>query len=351
MKKLLLTIFFIILFAGVSQAIVIDDFSQDRDFNVGYGIAPPVILNDSRTGTSEHIIGGRCDIIFDKRAGSTSNPSLGYSIGGTYDNIYYPPCASYNSFFNSRALWKMEYGKNADLNADLLSGDGTKFEIEIQGDLYGGGAKTLCSNPDPVNGCPRPVPCTITLISGKGTPQSATASVTQNLITMNGEDPYINTFNYSAFTGINFSDIDYIKVEMSMLTVTQDAVDYCINWIKTDNVPPPTLVELSSFSAAPGNGSVTLNWVTETEIDNAGFNILRATSENGEYVQINTSLIASKSGATQGASYQFIDNNVQNRKTYYYKLEDMDLNGTSTMHGPKSATPMWILGIFGIFKK
>jgi hypothetical protein len=30
---------------------------------------------------------------------------------------------------------------------------------------------------------------------------------------------------------------------------------------------------------------------------------------------------------------------VQNQKTYYYKLEDIDLNGTSTMHGPVSARP------------
>jgi len=30
---------------------------------------------------------------------------------------------------------------------------------------------------------------------------------------------------------------------------------------------------------------------------------------------------------------------VQNCRTYYYKLEDIDLNGTGTMHGPVSATP------------
>jgi hypothetical protein len=30
---------------------------------------------------------------------------------------------------------------------------------------------------------------------------------------------------------------------------------------------------------------------------------------------------------------------VKNRKTFYYKLEDIDLNGISTMHGPVSVTP------------
>jgi hypothetical protein len=84
---------------------------------------------------------------------------------------------------------------------------------------------------------------------------------------------------------------------------------------------------------------VTLVWSTESEIDNAGFNLYRAESENGSYVKINTSLIPAKGSSTQGASYEFIENNVQNRKTYYYKLEDIDLNGTSTMHGPVSATP------------
>ena len=38
-------------------------------------------------------------------------------------------------------------------------------------------------------------------------------------------------------------------------------------------------------------------------------------------------LIPAKGASTQGAAYEFIDTNVQNRKTYWYKLEDIDLNG------------------------
>ena len=70
-----------------------------------------------------------------------------------------------------------------------------------------------------------------------------------------------------------------------------------------------------------------------------GFNLYRAESEDGEYVKFNDSLIPAEGSPTQGASYQFVDENVQNRKTYYYKLEDIDLNGTSMMHGPVSAMP------------
>ena len=105
-----------------------------------------------------------------------------------------------------------------------------------------------------------------------------------------------------------------------------------------------TLIQLASFTAIPKSGRVILKWTTESEVDNAGFNIYRATSEDGEY-KINDILITTKGSPTQGASYEFVDTAVQNRKTYYYKLEDIDLNGTSTMHGPVSATPRLIYGI------
>ena len=107
----------------------------------------------------------------------------------------------------------------------------------------------------------------------------------------------------------------------------------------------PTLVTLSSLTASAKSGRVVLSWSTESETDNAGFNLFRSESENGNYTKINASLISGKGSSTQGAFYEFVDNNVQNRKTYYYKLEDIDLNGTSTMYGPVNATPRLIYGI------
>jgi sugar lactone lactonase YvrE len=114
--------------------------------------------------------------------------------------------------------------------------------------------------------------------------------------------------------------------------------DYC-------ETETPTLVTLSSFTATAQASRVILQWTTESEIDNAGFNIYRATSADGSYVKINKQLIAAKGSASQGTVYGFIDNNVKNRKTYYYQLEDIDLNGKSTFHEPVSATPRLIYGI------
>jgi hypothetical protein len=113
----------------------------------------------------------------------------------------------------------------------------------------------------------------------------------------------------------------------------------------------PTLITLASFVAEPRSHAIILTWSTVSEIDTAGFNLYRSTSESEEYIKLNQSLIPAQGSPTQGASYEFIDNDVKNRKTYFYKLEDIDLNGISTMHGPVSATPRWIWGIFGIFGK
>ena len=44
-----------------------------------------------------------------------------------------------------------------------------------------------------------------------------------------------------------------------------------------------TVVNLSSFTATASTSKVALVWSTEAEIDNAGFNIYRSESEDGEY--------------------------------------------------------------------
>jgi hypothetical protein len=106
-----------------------------------------------------------------------------------------------------------------------------------------------------------------------------------------------------------------------------------------------TLIELSSLRAVPSDREVVIIWETASEIDNAGFNLYRAESADGKYIQINDLIIPAEGFPTEGTSYQYVDDDVKNRKTYYYKLEDIDLNGTSTMHGPVSATPRLIYGI------
>jgi hypothetical protein len=82
-----------------------------------------------------------------------------------------------------------------------------------------------------------------------------------------------------------------------------------------------------------------IKWKTESEIDNAGFNLKRAESESGAYVQINSSLIPAKGSDTEGSMYVYNDRNIQAGKTYYYILEDVELDGDINSNGPILATP------------
>ena len=106
-----------------------------------------------------------------------------------------------------------------------------------------------------------------------------------------------------------------------------------------------TVIELESFTAVAGNKKVTITWATAAERDNIGFNIYRAESENGEYVKINSEMIPAQGSPSQGITYTFTDTTAKNRKTCFYKLEDVDIFGSSSLNGPISATPRLMLGI------
>lgn len=103
-------------------------------------------------------------------------------------------------------------------------------------------------------------------------------------------------------------------------------------YIDDDITPDPTLVVLAGpLKATIIENNVLIEWKTDMEVDNAGFNIWRSETEAGEYVKINDSIIPAKGS---GSQYNFTDDAVVKGKTYYYKLEDIDLNGASTFHGP-----------------
>ena len=99
-------------------------------------------------------------------------------------------------------------------------------------------------------------------------------------------------------------------------------------------------VELSSFTATTGDGEITLKWVTESEIENLGFNIYRSASSNVKFLIINDELIPGAGSSSRRHEYEYVDQDLTNGVTYWYRLEDVDYSGNTELHGPVSATPM-----------
>lgn len=96
-----------------------------------------------------------------------------------------------------------------------------------------------------------------------------------------------------------------------------------------------TPITLDSFTAKASRGMVTLNWVTATEIDTAGFILFRSSTEAGTQVQVTPDLIAAQGGGVTGASYSITD--TPGNGTFYYWLVDVDYSGQSSQHGPAAA--------------
>jgi len=145
--------------------------------------------------------------------------------------------------------------------------------------------------------------------------------------------------------------IDEVRISDSILSG---------DWLKTEfyNQNDPgsfysvsaeqTLVELSYFRATSLDSAVILEWATQTELDNAGFNLWRSQERDGEYARINPYFISAEGEAGFGAEYSYTDYEVTNGVIYYYKLEEIDIYGKSIFHGPVPAVPHDIIPIWPI---
>ncbi len=100
---------------------------------------------------------------------------------------------------------------------------------------------------------------------------------------------------------------------------------------------PALAITLTEFAAnyIPNEHNIKIIWRTESEQDNLGFNVLRAIGE-GEYIKINSHIIQGAGNSSSPNDYSFIDSNVKRMDTYYYKLEQIDINGEKQIYGPIS---------------
>ncbi len=109
----------------------------------------------------------------------------------------------------------------------------------------------------------------------------------------------------------------------------------------TTLVTAPTRIHLQSLTAEASTQGVVLRWKTGGELNNLGFNVYR--EQNGERIRLNPTLVAGSALMMRGylekhagKSYAWIDRAATPASTYW--LEDLDLNGERTLHGPVSAS-------------
>ena len=75
------------------------------------------------------------------------------------------------------------------------------------------------------------------------------------------------------------------------------------------------------------SGEIVIRWITESELNNAGFNILRSEKRDGQFTKINTSLIKGQGTTSERTTYSLVDKSAKPNVVYYYQIQDVSLDG------------------------
>ena len=89
-------------------------------------------------------------------------------------------------------------------------------------------------------------------------------------------------------------------------------------------------VSLSSFRPVrdKATGEVLIRWITASELNNAGFNILRSETKTGNFKVINVKGIIPGHGTTSEKHvYEWTDTTAKPNVVYYYQIEDVSFDG------------------------
>lgn len=112
----------------------------------------------------------------------------------------------------------------------------------------------------------------------------------------------------------------------------ENGYEFTITFVLEEDDTLP--VELSSFTAAMfGTNSVHITWVTQSETEVLGFHILRSLEEDlSTALQISDLIPATNTSQTK--VYLYKDKDLNQEGTYYYWLQNTELNGETEYYGP-----------------
>jgi hypothetical protein len=79
--------------------------------------------------------------------------------------------------------------------------------------------------------------------------------------------------------------------------------------------------------------AVTIEWSTASELNTAGFNVLRGDTPDGPFTRLNAEVIPASPDPLVGGSYVYTDTRVTPGQTYHYQLEEVEFGGGATVQG------------------
>jgi hypothetical protein len=101
----------------------------------------------------------------------------------------------------------------------------------------------------------------------------------------------------------------------------------------TDDSSLPVQMAALTATTSPEEG-VVVSWRTESELNCLGFHVWRAVGDDADYTRITTDLIEGQGNTSTAHEYTFTDRDVEEGLIYYYKIEEVMINGERNYYGP-----------------
>ena len=143
------------------------------------------------------------------------------------------------------------------------------------------------------------------------------------------------TIRFKTIDKNSSSNLQWLPTSGGITSVFKDdeATQISTNTLVNLNTSPLP-IQLSSFTASLASASgATLNWTTLSETNNYGFYVQKSATAKSGFSRINTSIIAGHGTTASKHEYTYTDAAYSASETYY-RLEQVDLDGTSSFSDP-----------------
>ncbi len=96
----------------------------------------------------------------------------------------------------------------------------------------------------------------------------------------------------------------------------------------------PTASPATASETAPEEFKNTLRWTTASEVDNFGFDVYRASSEDGPFTRITTSIIPGAGTTDEPQKYVYVDDAIDPTRGYFYYIESISIDSVREKFSP-----------------
>ncbi len=230
-----------------------------------------------------------------------------------------------NAIVKNNKIYNNNINPNALVSGSGINVNGSPFNTPVitENEIYGNWWGITIQNGTSVQAGPNP---NIGNVENADTSDDGQNIIFNNIQGTDVFDLYNNCTNDIFAQNNDWGVYDSTSIEGHIFHKVDNAAHGLVKFIPFSAQIP---VELTSFVANIADGTINLNWITATELNNSGFEIERMSILNS---QVSNSwekigFVTGNGTSTEVSTYFFVDNQPTQGKSYY-RLKQIDFDGS-----------------------